>query len=52
MASSRKPPRPHAFATLVLHAGEGAHADVEWAGVSGTIACARALAEIAADFCS
>ncbi len=32
--------------------GEGAHADVEWAGVSGTIACARALAEIAADFCS
>jgi acetylornithine deacetylase len=32
--------------------GGGAHADVEWASVSGTISCARALAEIARDFCS
>ncbi len=31
--------------------GEGAHADVEWVSVRGTIACARALAEIALDFC-
>jgi len=31
--------------------GEGAHADDEWVSVSGTIACARALAEIARDFC-
>ena len=31
--------------------GEGAHADVEWVSVSGTVACARALAEIALDFC-
>lgn len=26
MASSKKPPRPHALATQVLHAGEGVHA--------------------------
>ncbi len=32
--------------------GEGAHADVEWVSVRGTIACARALAEIALSFCS
>ncbi len=32
--------------------GEGAHADDEWVSVSGTIACARALAEIARDFCA
>lgn len=31
--------------------GDGAHADEEWVSVSGTIACARALAEIARDFC-
>jgi acetylornithine deacetylase len=31
--------------------GAGAHADDEWVSVSGTIACARALAEIARDFC-
>jgi acetylornithine deacetylase len=31
--------------------GEGAHADDEWASVSGTVACARALVEIARDFC-
>ena len=31
--------------------GEGAHADVEWVSVSGTVACARALVEIALDFC-
>jgi acetylornithine deacetylase len=31
--------------------GEGAHADIEWVSVSGTVACARALAEIALDFC-
>jgi di/tripeptidase len=27
--------------------GEGAHADDEWVSVRGTIACARALVEIA-----
>ena len=32
--------------------GDGAHADEEWVSVSGTIACARALAEIARDFCA
>ena len=31
--------------------GEGAHADIEWVSVSGTVACARALAQIALDFC-
>ena len=31
--------------------GDGAHADEEWVSVSGTVACARALAEIARDFC-
>ncbi len=31
--------------------GEGAHADEEWASVSGTVACARALVEIARDYC-
>ena len=31
--------------------GEGAHADEEWVSVSGTVACARALVEIARDFC-
>jgi acetylornithine deacetylase len=31
--------------------GDGAHADVEWVSVRGTIACAQALAEIALDFC-
>jgi acetylornithine deacetylase len=31
--------------------GAGAHADIEWVSVSGTVACARALAEIALDFC-
>jgi acetylornithine deacetylase len=31
--------------------GEGAHADSEWVSVSGTIACARALVEVARDFC-
>lgn len=32
--------------------GEGAHADDEWVSVSGTVACANALVEIARDFCS
>ena len=31
--------------------GEGAHADEEWVSVSGTVACARALVEIARDCC-
>jgi acetylornithine deacetylase len=31
--------------------GEGAHADDEWVSVSGTVACARALLEIARDVC-
>ena len=31
--------------------GDGAHADEEWVSVSGTVACARALVEIARDFC-
>ncbi len=31
--------------------GEGAHADVEWASISGTIACARSLVELARAFC-
>jgi acetylornithine deacetylase len=31
--------------------GEGAHADVEWASISGTIACAEALAAAARRFC-
>ncbi len=30
--------------------GEGAHSDDEWVSVSGTVACARALVEIARDF--
>ncbi len=31
--------------------GNGAHADDEWASVSGTLACARALLEVARDVC-
>lgn len=31
--------------------GEGAHADDEWVSVSGTLACARALVEVARSFC-
>jgi len=31
--------------------GDGAHATVEWASVPGTIACAKILTAVAADFC-
>ncbi len=31
--------------------GDGAHAAVEWASLSGTIACARTLIAVAQDFC-
>ena len=44
----------HPFVALVRGATAraiGAHADVEWVRVSGTVACAPALAEIALDFC-
>ncbi len=40
------------IATVLLGPpGEGAHADDEWVSVGGTIDCARALVEIARDFC-
>jgi acetylornithine deacetylase len=31
--------------------GEGAHAEVEWASIAETIACARTLTEVARKFC-
>jgi len=31
--------------------GEGAHADVEWVSLSGTIECARTLTTVALTFC-
>jgi acetylornithine deacetylase len=31
--------------------GDGAHAEVEWVSISGTIACAQVLAAAARDFC-
>lgn len=31
--------------------GDGAHAEVEWVSVAGTIACARTLAAVAESFC-
>jgi acetylornithine deacetylase len=38
-------------AVLFGPAGDGAHARVEWVSLPGTVACARALAAAAADFC-
>ncbi len=32
--------------------GDGAHADIEWVSISGTIACARTLTAAAVSFCS
>jgi acetylornithine deacetylase/succinyl-diaminopimelate desuccinylase-like protein len=38
-------------AVLFGPTGDGAHARVEWVSLPGTVACARALAAAAADFC-
>jgi acetylornithine deacetylase len=33
-------------------AGDGAHADVEWVSLSGTVVCTKALIDIAKDICA